>query len=237
MSSPYEQSIGRALRNAAAAIPAPPESRWIPDRRARPDARAAVIAIAAATLILLSGLAITALRASRTVPASPGDPFSFADNAAWAQVRQALPGALVLRPTWIPDEFKQTISAECPSPQVSIANANGTYAVSYYGATPFPTVKSSQGAAQACSRVEIKTLTIKPEDSYYGVQLIDVAPINARGTTVRVRVGPRVFDVNGQPHQLIYLNWLENGTSYELNTLDVELTVLTRVLRDLEPMN
>ncbi len=68
------------------------------------------------------------------------------------------------------------------------------------------------------------------------MQLVDVAPINARGTTVRVRVGPRVFDVNGQPHQLIYMNWLEGETSYELNALDVNLTDLTRVLRGLEPM-
>lgn len=231
MSSPYEQSIGRALQSAAARIPAPPESRWVPSHSARSGANAAVLAIAAAILILMGGVAIVV--SQPTVPAAPGDPFSVADDAAWAQVRAELPSAVILRPTWIPDEFKTTGTADHPSPQVSIQNANGTYAVSYYG-TPFPAVRDS--ALQGWPRVEIKTLTVKPEDSFYGVQLVDVAPINARGTTVRVRVGPRVLDVNGQPHQLIYMNWLEGGTSYELNTLDVNLTDLTRVLRSLEPM-
>jgi hypothetical protein len=226
MSSPYEQSIARALQNAAARISAPPESRWVPERRSRSGADVAVLAIAGAILILLTGIAITAL--PRTVPSSPGDPFSVADEAAWMQVRSTLPSALVLRPTWIPDEFKRTGSGDCPTPTASIQDANGTY-------TLFRMPPGSRNP-QACTRVELKTLIVKPEDSFYGVQLVDVAPINARGTTVRVRVGPRVLDVNGQPHQLIYMNWLERGTSCELNTLDVNLTDLTRVLRSLEPM-
>jgi hypothetical protein len=231
MSSPYEQSIGRALQSAAAGIPAPPESRWVPDRRARSGANAAIITIAAAILILLSGIAIVAL--PRATPAAPRDPFSVADDAAWTQVRSALASALVLRPTWIPDEFKLTGSSECPSPTASIQNADGTYKVTYLGTVVRMPPNSRNATPQSCTRVEIKTLTVKPEEF---VQLVDVAPINARGTTVRVRVGPRVFDLNGQPHQLIYMNWLEGGTSYELNTLDVNLTDLTRVLRSLEPM-
>lgn len=234
MSSPYEHSIGRALQNAAATIPAPPESRWVPDRRARSGAIAAVIAIAAAILILLSGVAIVVSRP--TVPAAPGDQFSVTDDAAWAQVRSALPSALVLRPTWIPGEFRRTGSGDCPSPTTSIQNADGTYKVTYLGTVVRMPPNSRNASPQSCTRVELTTLTVKPADSFYGVQLVDVAPINARGTTVRVRVGPRVFDVSGQPHQLIYMNWLEGGTSYELNTLDVSLTDLTRVLRSLEPM-
>jgi hypothetical protein len=234
MSGPHEQSIGRALQNAAATIPAPPESRWVPDRRARPGAKAAVLTVAAALLILLSGAAILVSRP--TVPAAPGDPFSVADDAAWAQVRATLPSALVLRPTWIPDEFKRKGSGDCQSPTASTENTNGTFAVTYLGTLVRMPPGSRNPQAQACTRVEVRTLIVKPEDSFYGVQLVDVAPINARGTAVRVRVGPRVFDVNGQPHQLIYMNWLEGGTSYELNTLDVNLTDLTRVLRSLEPM-
>jgi len=234
MSSPFEQSIGRALQNATARIPAPPESRWVPDRHARSGANAAVLTIAAATLILLSGIAIMAR--PRTAPAAPGDSFPVADDAAWAQVRVTLPSALILRPTWIPDEFRRTSSGDCPSPTTLIENANGTYAVTYLGTLFRMPPGSRNPNPQGCTRVELKTLIVKPEDSFYGVQLVDVAPINARGTTVRVRVGPRVFDVNGQPHQLIYMNWLEGGTSYELNTLDVNLTDLTRVLRSLESM-
>jgi len=234
MSSPYEQSIGRALQNATARIPAPPESRWVPDRRARSGANAVVLALAAAILILLSGMAVMAL--PRAAPAAPGDAFSVADDAAWAQVRLVLPSAIVLRPTWIPDEFKRTGSGDCPWPTASIQNANGTYTVTYLGTLFRMPPGSKNPNPQACTRVELKTLIVQPEDSFYGVQLVDIAPINARGTTVRVRVGPRVLDVNGQPHQLIYMNWLEGGTSYELNTLDVNLTDLTRVLRSLEPM-
>lgn len=232
MSSLSEESIGRALQNAAARIPGPPESRWVPDRRSRSGAKMAILVVAAAILIVLSGIAITA--APRAVPASPGDPFSVAEEAAWAQVRLTFPSAVVLRPTWVPDEFKSTGSGECPSPTASVQNANGTYTVTYLGTL----IRMPPGSknAQACTRVELKTLIVTPEDSFYGVQLVDVAPINARGTTVRVRVGPRVFDVNGQPHQLIYMNWLEAGTSYELNTLDVNLTDLAHVLRGLEPM-
>ena len=232
MSSPFEQSIGRALQNAAATIPVPPESRWVPDRRARSGANAAVLVVAAAMLILLGGIAVTAL--PRAVPATPADPFGVADDAAWGQVHSAIPSAVVLRPTWIPDEFKRTGTGDCLSPTASVQNASGTYTVTYLG-TLFHMPPGSKNP-QACTRVELKTLTVKPEDSFYGVQLVDVAPINARGTTVRVRVGPRVFDVNGQPHQLIYMNWLEGETSYELNALDVNLTDLTRVLRGLEPM-
>lgn len=231
MSSPYEHSIGRALQSAAAMIPAPPESRWVPDRRARSGAFGVIIAITGAILILLGGVAIVVSRP--TVPAAPGDLFSVADDAAWAQVRSALPSALVLRPTWIPDEFKLTGSIECPSPTASIQNADGTYKVTYLGTVVRMPPNSRNANPQSCTRVELKTLTVKPEEF---VQLVDVAPINTRGTTVRVRVGPRVFDLNGQPHQLIYMNWLEGGTSYELNTLDVNLTDLTRVLRSLEPM-
>jgi len=232
LNSLSEESVGRALLNAVAGISAPPESRWFPDRRARSGARMAIVAVAAATLILLSGIAITAV--PRTVPASPGDPFSVADEAAWAQVRLTFPSAVILRPTWVPDEFKRTGSGDCPSPTASVQNANGTYAVTYLGTL----IRMPPGSknAQACTRVEVKTLIVTPEDSFYGVQLVDVAPINARGTTVRVRVGPRVSDVNGQPHQLIYMNWLEAGTSYELNTLDVNLADLARVLRSLEPI-
>jgi hypothetical protein len=229
-----EQSIGRALQRATDRISLPPESRWLPERRVGQSAMPALTVIATALLIVAAGVAVNSFRESRIV-SGQNEAFQQADNAAWATVRARFPGAVVLRPTWIPDEFKRTGSGECPSPAVSIQNQNATYTVSYYG-TWFFNQGNRQGAAGACTRVEFKTLTVSPEDSFYGVQLVDVAPINARGSTVRVRVGPRVLDRDGLPHQLIYLNWLENGTSYELNTLDVGLTDLTRVLRSLEPM-
>lgn len=231
MSSPYEQSISRALQSAAAGIQAPPESRWVPERSARWGAIAAITTIVAAILILLSGIAIVAL--PRATPAAPGDPFSVADDAAWARVRSLLPNALVLRPTWIPDEFKGTGPGDCPSPTASIQNADGTFKVTYLGTVVRMPPDPRNPNQQSCTRVEVKTLKAEPEEF---VQLVDVAPISARGTTVRVRVGPRVPDLNGQPHQLIYMNWREGGVSYELNTLDANLTDLTRVLRSLEPM-
>jgi len=243
----YDQQIGRALQDAVARIPAPPESRWVPQRSARSSPGAALVAIAATILILLSGFAIAALRTPHAVPSTPGDPFSAAEEATWMQVRAALQaGAVILRPTWLPDEFKGTGTAFHPSPQVQIADAAGTYTVDYYGSVFMARpegrsrgrgcLQGNEIACQTWSRVEIKTLTVKPEESFYGVELVDVAPLSARGTTVRVRVGPRVPDQQGEPHQLIYMNWLENGTSYELNTLDVSMTDLTRVLHGLAPM-
>jgi hypothetical protein len=235
MSITPDQTIGRALQRATDGIGLPPESRWLPVPRARSGAMSALTVIAAALLIVAAGIGINSFRQSRVVSGQQLDAFRQADDAAWAQVRAGYPAAVILRPTWIPDEFKQTSSTECPSPQVSIQNASGNYVVSYYG-TWFFNKGDKQGARGFCTRLELKTLKVRPEDSFYGVQLVDVAPISARGTMVRVRVGPIVLDRNDLPHQLIYLNWLENGTSYELNTLDVDLTDLTRVLRGLEPM-
>jgi hypothetical protein len=234
MSMTPDQTIGRALQRATDGIGLPPESRWLPQPRARSGAMSALTVIVAAVLIVAAGIGINSFRQSRIVSGQL-DAFRQADDAAWAQVRAQYPAAVILRPTWIPDQFKQTSSTECPSPQVSIQNASGNYVVSYYG-TWFFNKGNKQGPQGACTRVELKTLSVRPEDSFEGVQLVDVAPISARGTTVRVRVGPRVLDRNDLPHQLIYLNWLENGTSFELNTLDVDLTDLTRVLRGLEPM-
>jgi len=235
MSIAHDQTIGRALQRAADGISLPPESRWLPEPRARSGATSALTVIAAAVLIIVAGIGISSFRQSRIVPGQ-NDAFQRADDAAWAQVSAQFPATAILRPTWIPDEFKQTSSAECPSPQVSIQNADRMYAVRYSG-TWFFNRADALGTQGACTRVELRTLNKRPEDAFYGVQLVDVAPISARGTTVRVRVGPRVLDRSDLPHQVIYMNWLENGISYELNTLDVDLTDLTRVLRGLEPMN
>ncbi|HET7701278.1 MAG TPA: hypothetical protein VFM06_10480 [Candidatus Limnocylindria bacterium] len=183
-------------------------------------------------VILLIVLASPSL-GPRTVPATAPDPFVAADDAAWARVRAEMPASVVvLRPTWIPAEFRGTGQAGCPSPQVAVQNADRTYVVSYFGSSFTP----PNSGRSACTRLEFKTLKLAPEDSFYGVQLVDQQPLSSRGTSVRVRFGPRVVHANGAIHQLIYLNWTEAGISYELNTLDVDLADLTRVLVGLQPM-
>jgi hypothetical protein len=231
MSSSYE-SIGRTLQDAAARIPVPPQSRWVPDVRRRSSAGHTFATIAAATLVVMLGAAVIAFRPG-IVPAAQADRFLSEDAAAWAQVRiNVPPDGLVLRPTWLPIEYRAD-SPECPSPMASTQEASGTFSVRYSAGF----IYAPQRAPKAeCTRIEIKTLTVSPEASFYGVGLVDVAPIDARGTTVRVRIGSEFHDASGRAYNLIYFNWWEAGVSYELNTYGANMNDLILVLRDLKPM-
>ncbi len=232
MSATPEQLIARALRGATDQIALPAESRWIPTRRASASAMHPTVAVAGAILIVAAGLGINSFREARLVPATQPNAFQAADDAEWSRIRAELPAdALVLRPTWIPAEFGEVGTSECPTPMGAAFAANGRYDFDYYKGKRIHVRNPRAGAAPACARIEIRTdaYTVSP-------QLTEVGVLNERRTTVQVRTGPRVFDIDDQPHQLIYLNWTEDGAQVELSSLDVELADLLRVLRSLEPM-
>ncbi len=231
MSVTSEQVVGRALRAAADQITLPPEARWVPQRVGGVSAMRIAAALAGAILIVAAGLAIGSFRESRMVPATQPNAFQAADDAAWAKIRSELPAdVVVLRPTWIPAEFTGTVPTECPTPIAATFAAIRGYSLTYWSGERL-VLRNPRPAAAGCAKLELKrsAYQISP-------QLTEVGLLNERGTTVQVRTGPRVFDVHDKPHQLIYLNWVEDGAQFELSSLDLEMPDLLRVLRSLEPM-
>lgn len=231
MSSSYE-SIGRALQDAAARIPAPPQSRWVPsvDRRSRAGGTFATVAVA--ILLIVLGAQLNALRVQRSAVGSPSTAFQMAEDAEWARIRNALPAdVVVLRPTWIPAAFAEVGTSDCPTPVGTPIVSDGGYDFYYRAGKFIQNPQRGAGAPPSCAKIEIRRNFYQTSPS-----LTDNGSVNERGTTVRVRTGPPVVDANGKRYQLIYMNWFEYGTQFELSTLDLDLPDALRVLRGLEPM-
>ena len=226
MTAASEESVGRALAVGATRIALPPESRWIPESRARSGALAPLTAVAAAILIVIAGMQLNAVREQRSAVGGPPSAFKVADDAEWARVRAALPAdVVVLRPTWIPAEFAEVGVSDCPTPLGVAAVSDRGYTFNYRKGKLL-----TPENANSCPKIEIK------RNAYQvSTQLVESGFVNERGTTVRVRTGPVVFR-NAKAYQLIYLNWVEDGTQFELSSLDLEMAEILRVLRSLEPI-
>jgi hypothetical protein len=234
MTTPSEQWIVSALREAADRMPLPPESRWIRERRSTPSVSMILLVGVAAILIIAAGMTIGALRVEpRLVPAA-GGPSAFAfearEDVQWRTARAALRSDLVLlRPVWIPAEFRG--SAECPSPLVIVTGAgyearyqgrvlpNGECAVLVYGADPSRDHQSDPsgpcGPLDPCGPV------------------VEIATFNERGTTVHVSI-PRT-DV-APPRLQFAVWWNESGAHHDMLANGIELDDLLRVIRSLEPV-
>ena len=234
MSTPSEQWVVNALRQATDQLPLPPESRWIRERRSTSRLQPAVMAVLAAMFIVAVAGTIGALRAERIVPATPSEAFVAADDAAWQQVRAAMPAdVLVLRPALLPVEFRTAGTPECPSPTASWQQMARTYDVVYRsGAIVGPQSKPENST---CVRLEFSIG--RQVEGTVSPSLTEVGTISARGTSIRVRAGTEFSDrFTGVSRHLVYLNWTESGSFYEISTFDLDLPTLAAIVRSLEPV-
>lgn len=228
MTTPSEQWIVSALRQATDRMPLPPESRWIRERRSTP--RLSTITMVSAAAILIIGIvgAISGLRPEpRVVPAARADAFAAREDAEWTLARSALPSDFVLlRPSWIPAEFRG--SAECASPWASFETLSPGYRVRYQGLI-LPNGRCAWILLTGVSRIV----------SYAGLPdgLDEVGTVDARGTVIHVRSGtPRTNFGSPPPRDQIHLWWNESGATYEVITNAAELADLVRLIRSLEPV-
>jgi hypothetical protein len=240
MTTPSEQWIVSALREATDRMPLPPESRWIRERRPTPRASTIAVVVAAAIFIVVVGATIGALRVEpRLVPAGPGSSaFAEADDREWRIARSAVVSDLVLlRPAWIPAEYRG--SAECPSPWALIgtgATQSRTDFSSYYVQYRGRLLRDGS----SCATFELHGLLGTFDDPRPVDGLVETT-VDARGTTVHVRSGvPRTDLVPPAPlPQFVReLWWNESGAFYAVISYDpdLELVDLIRVVRSLEPM-
>src|SRR6185503_5649006 len=118
MTTPSEQWIVSELRRATDRMPLPPESRWVRERRSTPRTSTVAVVAAAAILIVAFGMTIGALRVEpRLVPAAGPSAFDVAEDEAWKSARALIASDLVLlRPTWVPSEFRGSGTSACPLP-------------------------------------------------------------------------------------------------------------------------
>lgn len=228
MNMSSEQSVGRAIEAAASRIALPPRSRWIPEERQRSGAfSTAAVVLGGLVLVILVGVQLAFMREQGTRVGGQPNAFQLADDAEWARIRTSLPpDVLVLRPTWIPVAFSEVGTSDCPTPLgIAIVSDRG-YDFNYrMGKLINP------ANANSCAKIQIRRNAYQVSP-----QLADAGVLDERGTVVGVRLGPQVVDSAGNPHQLIYLNWVEDGTQFELSTLDVGMRDTLRVLRGLAPM-
>lgn len=232
MSTPSERMIVSALQRATDGFELPPESRWIRERRPTSRVWAFALAAAAALFIVAVGGAVAALREeARVVPASGVDTFAAREDAAWARLRSALPPEfVVLRPTWIPAEFRG--SDDCPSPSSSAEQAGGGYAtgpVASYGVEyrgrMLPNGRCLKLILTATFRIEERTSVNSTSND-----CPQVSTAQTRGTTARVGAC-----VGGATT----ISWNESGATYEIESLSpryVDFADLVRIVRGLEPV-
>ena len=228
MTTPSEQWIVRELRQATDRLPVPPESRWVRERRStRRGSTIALIGAAAILMIAVIG-GLSALRAEpRVVPGANADGFAVREDAEWRLAQSMLPpGLAVLRPTWIPAEFRG--SAECPSPWTSLDSLGPGYIVRY---------QSDRLPNGRCAWLIVTGVSKIVSHAGLSDGLDDTGTVAARGTTVHVRSGTPVVGIGSPvPVHQIRLWWNESGATYEVMSNVLEIPDLVRVLRSLEPM-
>lgn len=251
MTTPSEQWIVSALRQATDRMPLPPESRWIRERRSTP--RAWTIAVVGAAIFIVAvGVTIGALRVEpRLAPAAGSSAFVEAEDREWRIARFVItPDLVLLRPAWIPAEYRGSV--ECPSP----------WALTGTGATPSRTSTSGylveyRGRVLPDWRPPIGPLghsdcallqlygQLGTRDGVAGFLpevMAETGTVDARGTTVHVRSGVLRMHPDAPPSlpQIFvwHLWWNESGAQYDVISYDtdLELVDLIRVIRSLEPM-
>jgi hypothetical protein len=249
MTTPSEQWIVSALRQATDRMSLPPESRWIRERPSTSAVSTILVIGVAAILIIVVGMTIGALRVEpRLVPAAAGRPsiFAEAEDREWRITRFAMASDLVvLRPTWIPAEYHGSV--ECPSPSALLGTGpTGSNFMRIQGRATDVTNTSSyyvqyQGRllpdGSSCAMFELYGLLgtwgdPKPVDG-----LVETT-VDARGTTVHVRSGVPRGPSPPLPEYVRELWWNESGAFYAVISFDpdLELVDLIRVVRSLEPM-
>lgn len=227
MTTTSEQWLASAVRHATDGLPLPPESRWIPERRAKSNGWTVALLAAAALFVALAG-AISALRVEpRVVPATDADPFYAREAAEWERVRSLLPSdVMMLRPTWIPAEFRG--SADCPSP-VYASVTSRRYEVRY---------QSNRLPSGLCAFLDFTQVPDVRSYAGFPDRLVDAGSVNVRGTVAWLRTGTtgssRDLARYGDAPVLTYLWWNEGGATYEIGGINIELSDLVRVLRSLE---
>jgi len=242
MTTPSEQWIVSALRQATDRMPLPPESRWIRGRRS--TARVSTIAVvgAAAIFIVAVGITVGGLYVEpRLVPAAGGpSAFEAREDAEWRIARAALPSALVLlRPAWIPAEFRG--SAECPSPLVTVGSRAG-YQGAGYQARYQGRVLPNSGCAWLAYGAELGSGDHHSDPSRPCGPLdpcgpmVEIGTFNERGTTVYASRFPETAVAPRPAEFQFHLWWNESGAHYDMLANEVELDDLLRVIRSLEPV-
>lgn len=243
MTTPSEQWIVSALREATDRMPLPPESRWIRERRSTPSVSMILLVGVAAILIIAAGMTIGALRVEpRLVPAAAGvgpSTFAEAEDREWRITRFAVASDLVvLRPTWVPAEYRGSV--ECPSPWALIGTgatqsrtSTSDYYVQYRGRL-LPDGRS-------CAAFELYGLLGTFDGPRPPVDGLVETTVDARGTTVHVRSGVPRTDLVPPPPLPQFVRelwWNESGAFYAVISYDpdLELVDLVRVIRSLEPM-
>jgi hypothetical protein len=228
MTTPSEQWIVGALRQATDRMALPPESRWIRGHHSTPHAPTIAVVGIIAIFIVAVGITIGALRVEpRAVPAAGGDAFVVREDAEWTLAKSSLPSDFVLlRPSWFPSEFHG--SADCPSPWATLDVLNTGYVVRYQGRT-LPNGR--------CAWLLITGTRATVNYAELTDGLIETNTVNARGTVIHIRSGTPRTNL-GSPPALpqIYLWWRESGATYEVISNDAELVDLVRVIGGLEPM-
>lgn len=243
MTTPSEQWIVSALREATDRMPLPPESRWIRERRSTPSVSMILLIGVAAILIIAVGMTIGALRVEpRLVPAAGGPRASESrEDAQWRTARAALPSDLVLlRPAWIPAEFRG--SAVCPSPVVTAdpppatATDRTRWVVRYQGR-----VLPNGECALLEYGAELGSGNHDPSQPHFECGRLDpcgptveIGTFDERGTTVHVRM-PRTEAAAQAPFEFAVW-WNESGTHYDVLSIGLEFDDLLRVIRSLEPV-
>lgn len=238
MTTPSEQWIASALRQATDRMPLPPESRWIRERRSTP--LVSTIAVVVATVLIIAvGITIGALRVEpRVVPATGPSAFAVAEDREWRITRFAVPSDLVLlRPAWVPAEFRG--SAECPSPWAVIGP--GSLPARQDPSPGYSVFYQSRLPDGRCAKLGLYGQLGTQDDTDLPDGLIETGTFNARGTTVHVRSGVPQTNLESPPPlplplPLIQLWWNESGAHYDVISNDLELVDLVRVIRSLEPV-
>jgi hypothetical protein len=242
MTTPSEQWIVSALREATDRMPLPPESRWIRERRSTPSVSMILLVGVAAILIIAVGMTMGALRVEpRLVPAATGvgpGRFAEAEDREWRITRFAVASDLVvLRPTWVPAEYRGSV--ECPSPWALIgtgANNSRTNTSDYYVQYRGRLLPDGR----SCAVLELYGYLGTPEEPKPVDGLVETT-FDARGTTVHLRSGVPRTDLVPPPQLPEFVRelwWRESGAFYSVISYDpdLELVDLIRVVNSLEPM-
>ena len=237
MTTPSEQWIVSALREATDRMPLPPESRWIRERRSTPFVSTIMVVGVAATLIIAVGLTIGALRVEpRLVPAAAGvRPKTFAEveDTEWRITRFAVASDLmVLRPTWVPAGYQGSVA--CPSPWSRI----GTGATS--SRTDFSSYTVEYRRQQPdgiCASLSLSGQLGEQDDT--GPYGNEADTFDARSAIVHVeRSAPRTDPRDPPPPYLLHVWWNEPGAHFDVLSNDpaLELADVMRIVRSLEPV-
>ena len=239
MISSSDEQVVMALRTAAHRIVVPPESRWVRERHSvRAEwmlATLAVVAVVAVVGALRGEPRAVPASVSHTVPpsgahaASASGPVTYdvSDDAPWVAARaKAAPGFVVLRPTWLPRTPDAASKCEIDSQRLMDATSDGYHV--WYGSVvpgwPYFTMRHCSilfGGHRDAAHVSWG------ERDLSNVSPVPLLTFVARGS---------VFYIREYVPGVMYVQWIENGSFYEVIAEGYELSDLVRAVNSLEPV-